>query len=110
MGRALGRLLGVGPERMLTLQAAGAAAGIAAGFNVAIAGVFFAFETVFRQDSVGGGGKEGPSLPFCAYFQGEACVCPAHARMHMWQGHALSNQSTNRPTNLHPRAQRSKRW
>jgi H+/Cl- antiporter ClcA/CBS domain-containing protein len=45
-GRFLGQILQVSQDRQRLLLAAGAAAGLAAGFNAPIAGVFFAFELV----------------------------------------------------------------
>jgi len=46
LGLLLGQALRVSPERQRLLLGAGAAAGIAAGFNAPIAGVFFALEIV----------------------------------------------------------------
>ncbi|MCS7031948.1 MAG: chloride channel protein [Gloeomargarita sp. SKYG116] len=52
-GRNLGQRLRVSQERYLVLQAAGAAAGLAAGFNAPIAGAFFAFEVVLGTTFTG---------------------------------------------------------
>ncbi len=46
IGTALARILGVSQERQWLLLGAGAAAGLAAGFNAPIAGVFLALEVV----------------------------------------------------------------
>lgn len=48
----LGQVLKVSKERQNLLLAAGVAAGLAAGFNAPIAGVFFAIEVVLRRTSV----------------------------------------------------------
>lgn len=52
-GRTLAQRLRVSQERGLVLQAAGAAAGLAAGFNAPIAGAFFAFEVVLGTTFTG---------------------------------------------------------
>jgi Chloride channel protein EriC len=52
-GRTLAQRLRVSQERSLVLQAAGAAAGFAAGFNAPIAGAFFAFEVVLGTTFTG---------------------------------------------------------
>ncbi|MEN9236301.1 MAG: chloride channel protein, partial [Gloeomargarita sp. GMQP_bins_25] len=52
-GRNLGQRLRVSQERYWVLQAAGAAAGLAAGFNAPIAGAFFAFEVVLGTTFTG---------------------------------------------------------
>jgi H+/Cl- antiporter ClcA/predicted transcriptional regulator len=52
-GRTLAQRLRVSQERGLVLQAAGAAAGFAAGFNAPIAGAFFAFEVVLGTTFTG---------------------------------------------------------
>lgn len=52
-GRTIAQQLRVSQERSLVLQAAGAAAGLAAGFNAPIAGAFFAFEAVLGTTFTG---------------------------------------------------------
>ncbi|MCB9570053.1 MAG: chloride channel protein [Myxococcales bacterium] len=52
VGSSAGQLLGIQGERLRTLVAVGAAAGIAATFNAPIAGVFFAVEIILGRGSV----------------------------------------------------------
>ncbi|CAI5528810.1 unnamed protein product [Closterium sp. Naga37s-1] len=49
MGKGAGKVVQGGRERTIALVAAGSAAGISAGFNAAVAGCFFALESVLRS-------------------------------------------------------------
>jgi H+/Cl- antiporter ClcA len=61
----LGAALGGAPRRaaLTSLLAAGAGAGVAAGFNAPIAGVFFAVETVLQREAFGGGADNSKDAP-----------------------------------------------
>ncbi|BBM99348.1 chloride channel protein, CIC family [Marchantia polymorpha subsp. ruderalis] len=52
IANGVGTLLNNSRERKLSLVASGSAAGISSGFNAAVAGCFFAVESVLRQASV----------------------------------------------------------
>ncbi|CAI5987165.1 unnamed protein product [Closterium sp. NIES-65] len=49
VGKGAGKVVQGGRERTIALVAAGSAAGISAGFNAAVAGCFFALESVLRS-------------------------------------------------------------
>lgn len=59
VARGLGSALRSRERHVTSLLAAGSGAGVAAGFNAPIAGVFFAVETVLQKQMLGSGGAEG---------------------------------------------------
>jgi CIC family chloride channel protein len=67
IGSFFGQKLGMSDERVRTLVAAGAAGGIAAGFNAPIAGVFFALEIILGEVS-------GPSFGVVILASVASCV------------------------------------